>query len=91
MNANLRDALKQLRLGSLAESLEIRLQEAASSKLSYAEFLELILQDELVVRHDRLVGRRTTAAAFREQKQLDDFDWAFNSSIKKKQIYDLGV
>jgi len=39
MNANLRDALKRLRLSGLAESLEVRLQEAASSRLSHAEFL----------------------------------------------------
>ena len=31
------------------------------------------------------------AAAFRELKTLDDFDWSFNPSIKKKQIYDLAT
>jgi len=91
MNANLRDALKRLRLSGLAESLEVRLQEAASSRLSYAEFLELILQDELAVRQDRLIARRTTAAAFRDQKLLDDFDWRFNPSIKQKQIYQMAT
>ena len=89
MNAALREALKKLRLSGLAESLEVRLQEAASSRLSHAEFLELILQDELAVRLDRLVDRRITAAAFRDQKTMDDFDWGFNASIKRKQIFDL--
>jgi len=32
-------------------SLDVRLQEASASRLSHAEFLELILQDELAVRH----------------------------------------
>lgn len=91
MNTNLRDALRRLRLSGLAESLEVRLQEAASSRLSHAEFLELILQDELAVRHDRLISRRTKAAAFRDQKLLDDFDWQFNPSIKQKQIYALAT
>ena len=54
MKANLRDTLRQLRLSGLGESLDVRLQEASSSRLSHAEFLELILQDELAVRHDRL-------------------------------------
>ena len=49
MNVNLRDQLKQLRLSGMSESLEVRLQEAKSSKLDHLEFLELILQDELVV------------------------------------------
>jgi hypothetical protein len=39
MNANLRDQLKQLRLSGLSQSLEVRLLEAKSSKLDYAEFL----------------------------------------------------
>ncbi len=89
MNAALREALKKLRLCGLAESLEVRLQEAASSRLSHAEFLELVLQDELAVRLDRLVDRRIQAAAFRDQKTMEDFDWGFNASIKRKQIFDL--
>ncbi len=47
---SLRNALKKLRLSGLLESLEVRLQEAAGHSLSHAEFLELIVQDELVVR-----------------------------------------
>jgi DNA replication protein DnaC len=89
MNDALRTALKQLRLSGLLESLDVRLQEAAGHSLNHVEFLELILQDELVVRSDRLLKRRVKAANFRELKTLDDFDWSFNPSIKKKQIYDL--
>lgn len=91
MNANLGDSLRRLRLSGLAESLEVRLQEATASRLSHAEFLELILQDELAVRQDRLIARRTKAAAFRDQKTLDDFDWQFNTSIKQKRIYQLAA
>jgi len=50
-----------------------------------------VLQDELAVRQDRLVRRRTKVAAFREPKTLEDFDWQFNSSIKKKQFFDLAA
>ncbi|MEM7316651.1 MAG: ATP-binding protein, partial [Planctomycetota bacterium] len=91
MNANLRESLKRLRLSGLAQSLETRLQEATASRLNHQEFLELILQDELAVRNDRLVARRTKAAAFRDQRSLDDFDWRFNKSIKQKQIYNLAA
>ena len=42
MNVTVRDQLKQLRLSGLLQSLEVRLQEAKSSKLDYSEFLELI-------------------------------------------------
>src|SRR5271169_6516959 len=89
MNEALRKTLKQLRLSGLLESLEVRLQEAAGHGLSHAEFLELIVQDELAVRSDRQFQRRLKAACFGELKTLDSFDWSFNPSIKKKQIYDL--
>ena len=91
MNASLTTALKQLRLSGLLETLDVRLQEAAGHQLNHAEFLELILQDELSVRSQRLIQRRVKHASFREHKPLDQFDWSFNPSIKKKQVFDLAT
>ena len=89
MNEALTTTLRKLRLSGLAQSLEVRLQEAQGHQLSHVEFLELILQDELAVRADRQMDRRTRAAMFRDQRTLEDFDFSFNTSIKRKQIYDL--
>jgi len=89
MKESLLSTLRKLRLSGLAQTLEVRLQEAASHNLNHAEFLELILQDELSVRSERLTDRRVKAAGFRELKPLADFEWSFNPSIKKKQVYDL--
>ena len=91
MKDTLQTTLRQLRLSGLAQSLDVRLQEAAGHNLSHAEFLELILQDELLVRGERLIERRVKAAQFRELKPLDQFDFAFNPSIQKKQVYDLAT
>jgi DNA replication protein DnaC len=91
MNANLQQILKQLRLSGLAESLDVRLQEAASHGLSHAEFLELILEDELAVRRSRAIDRRLKHANFREMKTLEDFDFTFNSSLPKRRIFDLAA
>jgi DNA replication protein DnaC len=88
---SLRSALKKLRLSGLLESLEVRLQEAAGHGLSHGEFLELILRDELAVRSDRQLQRRVKAALFRDLRPLDGFDWSFNPSIKKKQVFDLAT
>lgn len=85
----LRGALKTLRLSGVAQSLELRLQEAMERSLSHQEFLELILEDELAVRQDRAFSRRLRAAEFRDLKTLEDFDWSFNPSINKQQIYAL--
>jgi DNA replication protein DnaC len=91
MTEALQQTLRKLRLSGLAQSLDVRLQEAAGHGLSHAEFLELILQDELMVRAERHLARRLHAAMFRELKTLDDFDWSFNTSIKRRQIFDLAA
>ncbi len=91
MNDALHKALIRLRLSGLAQSLDVRLQEAQGNGLNHVEFLELILQDELAVRNERLIARRIKAAAFHESKTLEDFDWQFNPSIKKKQLFDLAT
>lgn len=88
---HLDSTLKQLRLSGLLQSLPVRLQEAAANRLSHGEFLELILQDELHVRQERLLGRRTKAADFHGLKPLENFDWSFNPSIHKKEIFDLAT
>lgn len=85
----IKNTLRQLRLSGLAETLDVRLQEALASRLGHLEFLELILQDEINVRHQRLMERRTKAADFRTLKTLEDFDWHFNLSIQRKQIFEL--
>jgi DNA replication protein DnaC len=91
MRPSLEQSLKTLRLSGLAASLDIRLTEARGNHLEHEEFLELALADELAVRSSRLVERRVRAAMFRELKSLDEFDFAFNPSIKRKQIFDLAT
>jgi DNA replication protein DnaC len=91
MNESLQTALKKLRLSGMSQTLDVRLQEAAGNRLNHIEFLELVLQDELAIRSDRLVNRRVKAASFRELKTLEDFDWQFNPAVKRKQIYELAT
>jgi len=89
--SQLQTTLRQLRLSGLSQTVDVRLQEAAANRLGHAEFLELILQDELNVRQQRLLARRTKAADFRALKALEDFDWQFNPSINRRQIFELAA
>ncbi len=91
MNSTLVTTLRRLRLSGLALSLDVRLQEAAGNSLNHMEFLELILEDELAIRAERLMNRRVKAAVFRDSKTLEDFDFSFNPAIKKKQIFELAT
>ena len=91
MHDHLRSILRQLRLSGLAASLDVRLQEAQASRLSHLEFLELILQDEVTVRDHRKLDRRTKLACFCNLRTLDQFDWEFNASLPRKQLFELAT
>jgi DNA replication protein DnaC len=92
MNSHLTQYARQLRLSGLLASLELRLQEARTHQLPHEQFLELIFQDELNVRQQRLIEKRKRAAGFRDaNKTLEDFDWAFNPTIKRQPIYELAT
>ena len=91
MNPQLLQNLKRLRLSGLLSTLEVRLHEATGNSLDHAEFLELIVSDELAVRADRAVARRTKAARFRDTRTIEDFDFSFNPSINRRQIMELAT
>jgi DNA replication protein DnaC len=91
MKETLAVMLRKLRLSGMMEALDVRIQEASGNRLSHEEFLELVVQDELHIRDQRRIRRRVKAASFRDHKSLEDFDWRFNTSIKRDQIYDLAT
>lgn len=91
MNAQLLSKLKQLRLSGLASTLEVRLTEASGNQLNHEEFLELVINDELAIRDDRAITRRIKKADFRELKSIEDFDFNFNPSIKRRQVMEIAT
>jgi DNA replication protein DnaC len=84
-------ALRQLRLGGMADTLEIRAQQARADHLGPIDFIGLLVHDEMNRRRDRLIERRAKAAAFRDRKTLDTFDWKFNPSIDRALVYELAT
>jgi DNA replication protein DnaC len=91
MNQALVTALRRLRLSGLLQSLEVRLQEATANQLGHDQFLEILVQDELAVRQERLMARRVKAAGFPALRTLDQFNWDFNPQIDRKRIFDLAA
>jgi DNA replication protein DnaC len=87
----LESKLHNLKLSGMAEALSIRNQEAISSQLAYTDFLELLLEDELNKRRDRLFSRRLKQAHIPEMKSLENFDWSFNPKLPKPLIFDLAT
>jgi len=89
MNPTLISKLKHLRLSGMAEALPGRLTQAEAAPLPHLEFLELLVEDELHRRADRLFGRRLKQGEIVQIKELKDFDWAFNPKIPKAKLVEL--
>jgi DNA replication protein DnaC len=83
--------LKQLRLSGILDSLELRNRQAIDEKLSYGEFLSLLIQDEVARRENRKFALRVRRAGFRSQKTLEGFDFTFNPNVNQAQIMDLAT
>lgn len=83
--------LKQLRLSGILDSLEVRNRQAMEDKMSYAEFLALLLQDETARRTNKKLNQRLRKAGFQPNKTIEAFDFAFNLAIDKKLIMDLAT
>jgi DNA replication protein DnaC len=65
--------------------------ECVEKHLGAAYVLLAELNDLPDARRIEPPNRRVKAAGFRDQRTLEDFDFAFNPSIKKKQVFDLAA
>ena len=54
----IRPKLKRLKLSAMADTLEQHLHEASNTKWSYSEFLNLLLQEEIETRDQKLQMKR---------------------------------
>jgi DNA replication protein DnaC len=89
-NDELDRALRQLRLGGMADSLSARAHQARVETLGPIDFLALLVHDEMERRRDRLIDRRIKEADFRDHKTLDTFNWTFNT-IDRSLIFELAT
>jgi len=89
--AQLTPQLKHLRLSGLLESLDLRNRQAIEERLSYTEFLSRLLEDEVERRNQKQLHLRLRRAAFRSDKTLESFDFAFNPTVNRQQLFDLAT
>ena len=83
--------LKRLRLSGILETLEIRNQQAIDEKWSYVEFLSRLVQDEVERRAQKQLALRLRRSTLNTTKTLESFDFAFNPSVNRQQLYDLAT
>ena len=75
----------------MRERLEELLQEAGTQELSYADFLDRVLNEEVATKTAKHVTMRTSLAWFPFVKGLDSFDFGYQPSVDRKQIQKLSL
>jgi DNA replication protein DnaC len=83
--------LKNLRLSGILETLEVRNQEAIQEKCTYVEFLQKLLEDEVERRGQKQLSLRLRRSGLSPSKTLEAFDFSFNPTIKRQQVFDLAT
>jgi DNA replication protein DnaC len=87
----LQEHLQRLRLFKSRERLEAFLQEATTKELSYADFLDQVLTEEVAAKTAKHVTMRTHLARFPFVKGLESFDFSYQPSLDKKQLQTLST
>jgi DNA replication protein DnaC len=83
--------LKQLRLSGVLATLEVRNQQAIAEQWSYIEFLTRLAQDEVERRGQKQLELRIRRGGLTTTKTLESFDFHFNPTINRQQVYDLAT
>lgn len=84
----LKQNLRDFKLAGMLMTLEERMAYANDKQLSYEQFLSLLCEDESNNRKDNSYKKRYVKAKLPAHKTAEDFDFAFQPSLNKKQIND---
>ena len=91
MNNTLTKNLRNLKLSGVVKTIEVRNEQAIKEKLSYMEFLELLIEDELTNRKDNSYKKRFQKAHFPFTKTLEEYDFNFQPTLNRQEIYNLAT
>lgn len=85
----LKQTLKRLRLSGLLATMPDRVAYAKGTKLSYTEFLELILNDEIQRRENTNLATRLKNATVDLDQTFERFDWDAAITVDRDRLKDL--
>jgi DNA replication protein DnaC len=91
LQARLEEAFGQMGWVRIPEIIHHHAEEAAAQNISYLEFLDKLLQEEIMAKRDRFIRMKTRLAHLPYHKTLEQFDFSFQPSIDERRIRDLAT
>ena len=86
-----RALLEQMGLQTAAQLLDAQLEQSLHTQQTYVQFLNELLSSEQQQRQRKSRETRLKLARLPHRKGLEDFDFAFQPSIDKRQVEELGT
>lgn len=75
---------KALRFNSISSYLDNLVKKAEAQEISYLQFAEMLVEHELNGRNDNRTSLNMKRAGFPAIKQLEEFDFTFQTTITRK-------
>lgn len=91
VRARIAEGLARLRLGALDERLDALLSEAARREMTFLDFLDTLLTEELASKQRKRVAMGISIAHFPATKTLEEFDFRFQPSVDQKLVRELAT
>lgn len=91
MNDVLSSKLKNLKLSGIIKTLDSRNEEALKENLSYMEFFEMLVNDEVINRQNNGNKNRIKRAKFSQHKTLEEYNFSYQPTVNKRFIYNLAA
>ncbi len=80
--------LTRLQLVGTRERLDTLLQQAAREEVSYLDFLDRVLTEEVAAKDEKRTRMGVQIAHFPLKRTLEDFDFAAQPSVDRKLVRD---
>jgi DNA replication protein DnaC len=90
LDANLLTQLRKLRLGAMADALQLQLEQVSTyEELAFTERLSLLVDHERLNRDQNRQAKLVRLARFKLRASIQDIDYRHRRNIKKEQIAQL--
>lgn len=83
--------ISALNLAGIAKTANMRVEQATKENMSYAEFLEVLINNEHLNRSRNRRNRLMNKAKFPQHKTLEEFNFSWQPGLNRQEIYGMGT
>ena len=85
----LKESLEKLKLNRILEVLDSHTRLAQEKELSYTDYIDGLIAEEMAFRSDKGIRTRITQARFPFIKTIEQFDFSFQPTLDKRKVEEL--